>query len=157
MPPDVFFPNTDFGGPWYVTKSYSLSLEDCVSVVARAGGITVLSSPGSYNTRFKKFGTLIDPDIDRMVEICAASGVRGLETIYTYHRNKPYFRSPEETISDEELRQLIDHYEGLADRLGLVKAGGCDYHGRSKPQIALGDLPVPYRYLEHLRAARSGG
>lgn len=155
MQPDVFFPNTDFGGSWYVTKSYSLSLEDCVAVVGRAGGITVLSSPGSYNARFKKDGTLIDPAVDRMIELCAAAGARGLETIYTYHRNKPYFRSSAETIADAQLQELVDHYETLADRLGLIKTGGSDYHGRSKPQIALGDLAVPYRYLETLRAAGS--
>jgi predicted metal-dependent phosphoesterase TrpH len=151
MRPDVFFPRTDFGGPWYVHKAYSLSLEDCVAVVGRAGGVTVLSSPGSYNKLYPKDGTLIDPSVDHTIEVCAAAGVRGLETVYTYHRNKPYYRSTEQTISDEELRLLIDHYESLAGHFGMVKTGGSDYHGHSKPQIALGELPVPYRYLEDLK------
>lgn len=153
VPPTVFYPNTDFGGPWYVSKEYSLTLEDCVAVVGRAGGVCVLSSPGSYNELFKKGGTLIDPGVDRIIEVCATAGVGGLETIYTYHCNKPYFRSPGETIDAGGLAALIDHYEGLADRLGLFKTGGSDFHGTSKPQIGMGELAVPYRYLEGLRLA----
>jgi len=151
--PDVFYPNTDFGGPWYVPKEYSLTLEDCVAVVRRAGGITVLSSPGSYNERFKKDGTLIDPGVDRLIEVCAEAGVGGLETVYTYDRNKPYFRSAGETIGRDGLHALIDHYEALAARLGLVATGGSDFHGASKPQIALGEPGVPYARLEGLKRA----
>jgi len=153
MTPLVFYPNTDFGGPWYVSKEYSLTLEDCVAVVRRAGGVCVLSSPGSYNERFKKDATLIDPAVDRLAEICAAAGVGGLETIYTYHCNKPYYRGPGAGIDAEQLSTLIDHYEDLAERLGMFKTGGSDFHGTPKPQIALGELPVPYRYLEGLRRA----
>ncbi len=151
--PPVFYGKTDFGGPWYVSKEYSLTLEDCVAVVGRAGGACVLSSPGSYNELFKKSATLIDPAVDRIIEVCAAAGVRGLETVYTYHRNKPYFRDRENTIDTAQLGTLIDHYEALADRLGLFKTGGSDFHGTSKPQIGIGELPVPYRYLEGLRRA----
>ncbi len=151
--PQVFYPNTDFGGPWYVPKDYSLTLEDCVAVVRRAGGVCVLSSPGSYNERYKRDATLIDPTVDRITEVCAAAGVRGLETIYTYHRNKPYFRGPGAAIDAAQLGTLIDHYEALAERLGMFKTGGSDFHGAPKPQIALGELPVPYRYLEGLRRA----
>jgi len=151
--PDVFYPNTDFGGPWYVPKSFSLTLEACVALVRRAGGVTVLSSPGSYNGRYKQDGTLIDSETDRIVAACAAAGVECLETVYTYHCNKPYFRSPTETISREELNRLIEHYEALAKQHGMAMTGGSDYHGVSKPQIALGELPVPYRYLEHLKRA----
>jgi hypothetical protein len=153
MRPDVFFPNTDFGGAWYVHKAYSLTLEDCVAVVRRAGGVTVLSSPGSYNARFKKDGTLIDPAVDRMAEVCAAAGVTVLETIYTYDRNKPYYRGNDAGIRLDDLRTLIDHYEEVADRLGMVKSGGSDFHGTPKPQITLGAVPVPYRYLEGLKRA----
>lgn len=153
MVPNVFYPNTDFGGPWYVSKEYSLSLEDCVAVVRRAGGITCLSSPGSYNELYKPEGVLIDPGVDRIVRLCAEAGVGALETIYTYHRNKPYFRTLDETVDDDALRDLVDHYEALADELGLVKTGGSDFHGVSKPQIGIGMLPVPYRYLEGLKRA----
>jgi 3',5'-nucleoside bisphosphate phosphatase len=156
IPPHVFYPNTDFGGPWYVSKEYSLTLEDCVAVVRRAGGLCVLSSPGSNNERFKKDGTLIDPAVDSVVEVCAAAGVLGLETIYTYHRNKPYYRGSDATIDGEQLGALIDHYEALADRFGMVKTGGSDFHGASKPQIGIGELAVPYRYLEGLRQATAG-
>jgi len=153
VPPTAFYPNTDFGGPWYVSKAYNLTLEDCVALVRRAGGVTVLSSPGSYNERFKKDGTLIDPGVDRLIETCASAGVECLETIYSYASNKPYFRKPGETIDPEQLERLIDHYEAVADRLGLVKTGGSDYHGTSKPQVDVGQVTVPYRYLEGLKAA----
>lgn len=153
MTPPVFYPNTDFGGPWYVSKSYSLTLEECAALVHRAGGLTVLSSPGSYNVLYKKDGTLIDPDVDRMVRMCAEAGVECLETVYTYQCNKPYFRSKDDTVGDEQLNQLIEHYESLADELGMTKTGGSDFHGDSKPQIEMGALPVGYRYLENLKKA----
>jgi predicted metal-dependent phosphoesterase TrpH len=153
VPPTVFYRITDFGGPWHVSKESSLTLEDCVAVVRRAGGVCVLSSPGSYHDRFKKDETLIDPAVDRIVEVCAAAGVSGLETIYTCHRSKPYYRGPGDTISEQQLGDLIDHFETLADRHGMFRTGGSDYHGASKPQIAIGDLAVPYRCLEGLRQA----
>ena len=153
MTPNSFYPQTDFGGPWYISKEFNLSLEDCVAVVERAGGICVLSSPGSYNTLYKRDGELIDPAVDEMTKLCAAAGVRGLETIYTYHCNKPYFLSTEDTLDAAALDQLLIHFEQLADQLGLVKTGGSDYHGSSKPQIALGELPVPYRYFTDLKRA----
>ncbi len=156
MTPDVFYPNTDFGGPWYAPKAFSLSLEDCVDVVERAGGVCVLSSPGAYNTKFKKDGTLIDPDVDRMVAYCAAHGVRGLEVVYSYDKNKPYYRGEGQTISRTQLDALIGHYLTLARELGMFATGGSDYHGRSKPQIRLGDVPVAYRYLEELKRAVGG-
>ena len=151
--PQVFYPNTDFGGPWYVSKSYNLTLEGCVTLVRRAGGVTVLSSPGSYNALYKKSGALIDPQVDEMARMCAAAGVECLETVYTYDCNKPYFRSPAETITPEQLAVLVQHYEDLADELGMTKTGGSDFHGTSKPQIAMGSIPVGYRYLEGLRRA----
>jgi len=153
MHPQVFYPNTDFGGPWYVSKSYNLTLEECVALVRRAGGVTVLSSPGSYNVLYKKDGTLIDPGVDRMIRMCAEAGVECLETVYTYQCNKPYFRSKDDTVGDEQLNQLIEHYESLADELGMTKTGGSDFHGDSKPQIEMGALPVGYRYLENLKKA----
>ena len=102
---------------------------------------------------YKKDLTLLDPGVDRLVELTAAAGVRGLETIYSYNHNKPYFKTPAETIDIPSLHKLISHFENLADKLNLVKTGGCDYHGLSKPQIQVGELPVPYRYLTNLKAA----
>lgn len=151
--PEVFYPSSDFGGRWYVSKEFSLSLEDCVALVRRAGGVTCLSSPGSYNALYKKSRALVDPAVDRMVEVCAAAGVECLETIYSYHRNKPYYRSAGETISAAELHALIDHFEALARRHGLTPTGGSDFHGTAKPQIALGEVAVPYRYLTGLKRA----
>jgi 3',5'-nucleoside bisphosphate phosphatase len=153
LDPQTFYPNTDFGGPWYVSKSFSLGLEECVAVVRRAGGVTVLSSPGSYNTLYKKTGALIDPQVDDMIRVCAQAGVDCLETVYSYDCNKPYFRSTAETITPHELGVLIQHYEDLAEALALTKTGGSDFHGASKPQIAMGSIPVGYRYLEGLRRA----
>ena len=151
--PQEFYPNTDFGGPWYVPKSFNLSLEECVALVRRAGGVVVLSSPGSYNTLYKKDGTLTDPQVDKMVRLCAEVGVECLETIYSYDCNKPYFRSSSDTIDTHQLAALIQHYEDLADELGMTKTGGSDFHGASKPQIQVGAVPVGYRYLEGLKRA----
>jgi len=153
IPPEVFYPNSDFGGPWYVSKEFSLSLEACVALVRRAGGVTCLSSPGAYNGLYRRTGELIDPATDRIVEVCAAAGVACLETVYPYQLNKPYYVEAGGGIGPADLDTLIDHYEGLARRHGMTPTGGSDFHGLAKPQIALGDALVPYRYLEDLRRA----
>jgi hypothetical protein len=57
---------------------------------------------------------------------------------------------------EPELRAAL---RSLAGRLGLAVTGGSDYHGRYKPDIALGtalgDLAVPDDLLDALEARRS--
>jgi len=154
--PDVFFNRTSFGGEWHVTKDFSLTLEATVDLIERAGGVPVMAHPGAYNAVFSKTGELIDPSVDEAIAVCAGAGVRGLEVYYTYDKNRPYYRG-ESLISKGQLRELIEHYAEVAELHGLVPTGGTDFHGASKPQIAIGELRIPADVLEDLRAARPNG
>ncbi len=150
---DVFFEKTSFGGDWYVTKDFSLSLEAAVDIIERAGGIPVLAHPGAYNEVFTKHGTLIDPDVDKTIATCVGAGVKGIEVYYSYNKNRPYWDG-DSLISGEQFSELVDHYASLAESHGVLKTGGTDFHGANKPQIEVGEVEVPYCLLEELRAAR---
>ena len=152
LPSDTFFDRTSFGGEWHVPKSMSLTLEESVALIGRAGGVAVVAHPGCYNTSFGKDGTLLDPAVDATVSVCLGAGVRGVEVYYPYDKGRP-FGNAEPLITRDELRALWEHYEALARGHGALVTGGTDFHGSSKPQIEIGEVDVPYRLLEELRAA----
>jgi len=149
---EEFFDRTSFGGDWHVTKEFSLTLEECVALVERAGGVPVLAHPGAYNATFAKTGELIDPAVDDAIRLCAGAGMKGIEVYYTYDKNRPFYNA-EPLITKGELGTLIAHYEEMAESLGLLRTGGTDYHGTSKPQISIGEIDVPYRLVSDLKAA----
>jgi hypothetical protein len=56
---------------------------------------------------------------------------------------------------------LVSKYTAMADRLGLLKSGGSDFHGGNKKDIELGyarGQRVPREFLDGLfERLRSGG
>lgn len=120
---EEFFKRTAGGGDLYVMKEFELSLEDSIKLIHDAGGIAVLAHPGYYDT-------------DRVVESCANAGIDGLEV--NYHYNGNINRS----------KRIVRHVNGLADRYGLEKTGGSDFHnGNSAP---IGSVYVPRFYVERI-------
>ena len=81
------------------------------------------------------------PEMERFIAGLADDGLDGLEC--EYGRYSP------------DLRAAL---RSLAERLGLAVTGGSDYHGRYKPDLALGsglgDLAVPEALLDALEARR---
>jgi predicted metal-dependent phosphoesterase TrpH len=155
VPSQEFFDRTSYGGDWHVSKDFSLKLEESVALIERAGGVPVLAHPGAYNTTFAKGGTMLDPIVDEMVATCAGAGVKGLEVYYTYDKNRPYYNS-EPLISKDELAGLVRHFASLADEHGMLKTGGTDFHGATKPQIEVGEVDARYGLLQGLKDARAG-
>ncbi len=109
----------------YVQRRFSLRAEDAIAVTHAAGGIAVLAHPGSY-TRVR--------DIDDVVRRLRQAGLDGLEIRYTYAHNRGHHNAP-----STEVTALIEHFAALADELKLLKTGGSDYHGATKPGILPGD------------------
>ena len=72
----------------------------------------------------------------------AAAGVMGIEAHYS-----------------EYLPETRLHLASLASGLGMIATGGSDYHGRFKPDIAIGsgrgDLVVPDQVVDDLREAQA--
>ena len=154
FPAQEFFDRTSYGGDWHVSKEFSLRLEESVELITRAGGVSVLAHPGAYNTTFAKGGAMIDPTVDEIVATCAGAGIQGLETYYSYDKNRPFHNS-EPLITKDELAELVGHYAALADKHGMLRTGGTDFHGVTKPQIEVGEVDVRYSLVEALKAARA--
>lgn len=115
------------GRPGYVAKQRS-SPEEAIGAIHAAGGLAVLAHPCFVHPAHL-------PSILRML---VDEGLDGIEVWYSQH----------DAVH-------IEHFGHLADRIGLVKTGGSDYHGDNKPGIEIGsgygDLEVPYRAVEELR------
>ena len=95
--------------------------KDVIRLIREAGGVPVLAHP-IYLKR------------DAVIEQFVKEGLVGLEAYHSGH-------TPE----------MVRHYEQMADRLGLLKTGGSDYHGQSKEGLPIGAVKVPYACVEALR------
>lgn len=77
-------------------------------------------------------------DLEEFLTQLKVDGLDGIEGIYTEY-------TPEQT----------EAYGALADKLGLIKSGGSDFHADNKPHISIGrgtgDLRVPYTLLEIMK------
>ena len=49
----------------------------------------------------------------------------------------------------------VEHYVGLAKRLGLLTTGGSDCHGTVRGQALLGTIKLPYEHVEALKERAS--
>lgn len=115
-------------GPAYVAKM-SFIPEEAISLVHRAGGVTVLAHPILDNTA-------------RHVEMLAGLGLDGIEIYHPVHKQ-----------SD------IKRLKHLAERYRLLVSGGSDFHGRSTMYGMVGSQNVPEELLDNLkqRAAQKRG
>ena len=120
------------GKPAYLERERLLPAE-AIGLAHASGAVAVVAHPTSLG---------FDPaGLERFMAGLAADGLDGMECEYGRY--------------DPELRAGL---RSLAGRLGLAVTGGSDYHGRYKPDIALGtalgDLNVPAELLDALEARR---
>ncbi len=110
------------GKPAYVDK-YRISSTDAIAMIRNAGGMAVLAHPG-----------LLKPlsvfSFEEMLCCLREAGLNGIEVWYPEH-------SAAQTA----------YYAQMADRYGLIKTGGTDFHGSVKPGVQMGigrgDFCVP--------------
>ena len=95
-------------------------------MICAAGGVAVIAHPFSWE--------LDEAKLEAGLRELKAVGLVGIEAQYSEH-------TPEQTVT------LLR----LAKKLDLLTTGGSDYHGQTKPDIALGkgfgSLCVPDDYL----------
>lgn len=120
-----FFNRTKAGGDLFVRKDFELPLEDCIKLIHGAGGLAVFAHPGFH-------------DFENVVKTCAGAGIDGLEVEYFYGFGK-----------DEDAK-VVSRISELAERYGLLKTGGSDFHDRNHG-ADLGSVPVPYEWLERMK------
>ena len=117
------------GKPAFVPKE-KLEAEAGIDIIHRTGGLAVLAHPLFCGARG-------DEDLTALVRRLARAGLDGIECYYSKHL-------PEHSV----------FYLRLAVENGLLVTGGSDFHGPTQTKdIRLGELAVPYRLLEKLKAA----
>jgi len=116
------------GKPAYVDK-YRVNCERAIEIILEAGGIPVLAHPILLNFDKKK-------TID-LFALLKDMGLKGVEVYYP--ENSP---------------DMTTFYIELAQRYGLLKTGGTDFHGSLKPDIQMGsgrgDFFVPYEVYKKI-------
>jgi len=116
------------GKPAYVDK-YRVDCSRAIEIILDAGGIPVLAHPILLN--FDKNET------NDLFALLKDMGLKGIEVYYP--ENPP---------------GMTTLYSKLAERYGLLKTGGTDFHGSLKPDIQMGsgrgDFVVPYESYEKL-------
>ena len=117
--------------PCNVAKRY-FPIAEAISLIQRAGGVTSLAHP-AYISRDRQV-------LKRLFDAFVAYGLDGIEV-----------------YSNQATNDDIDWFLGEAYRRGLLVTGGSDYHGGGQEELVLGglrgNLRVPYRCVEELRAA----
>ncbi|MDW8262103.1 MAG: PHP domain-containing protein [Phycisphaerales bacterium] len=119
------------GRPAYVEKD-RLSSREAIDLIRQAGGVAVLAHP--VQLRRENFA-----QVETIVKQLMDEGLGGLEVLHSDH----------DELTVRELQRI-------AERFGLLKTGGSDFHGSNKPEIRLGvanGRVVPREWFEALRDA----
>ena len=106
-------------------KRVKNTTDETIAMIHRCGGISVIAHPSLIR----------DPGL---VDALIREGAMGIEVLCHEHDSA-----------------AVQKFSDMADRDGLLKTGGSDYHGDmlEKP-FRLGDLRVPYRFYLELKDAR---
>lgn len=121
---EAFIKYLGMGAPAYVPR-VRLSPEECVRLIADAGGVAALAHPAQTH--------LADDALDSLLKRLKGCGLWGIEAVYSGH-------SPEQ----------IYYFLSLADKYGLFPTAGSDFHGANSPGIDLG-MPVSEDFLPWAR------
>ena len=121
------------GRPAYVERT-RLDPATAIDLARRSAAVPVLAHPHTIGVAAQDYETAFRE--------LAVAGLAGIECYYAEY-------SPD----------LRTHLARLCDRLGLIATGGSDYHGRYKPDVAVGigrgDLVVPDDVVDQIAAART--
>jgi predicted metal-dependent phosphoesterase TrpH len=101
------------GAPAYFDKE-RLTARQAIELVQQSGGVAVLAHPVQLRTEN-------DAQLERIVKDLTDLGLAGLEVMHSDHD-----------------AAMVEKYTKLADRYGLIKTGGSDFHGTNKKNINLG-------------------
>ena len=101
------------GAPAYFDKE-RLTPRQAFERIAASGGVAVLAHPIQLRTEN-------DAQLERVVKDLVDLGLAGIETIHSDHDDA-----------------WVEKCSALAERFGLIKTGGSDFHGMNKKDISLG-------------------
>jgi len=116
------------GKPGYVKKE-RIRLEEAVSLIKNAGGISIIAHPVSLNYKnITEFESILKGFID--------AGVDGIEAYSSMHKTSE-----------------INDFIALAATYNLIISGGSDYHGDKDEKIGyyLPSKPIPYEIYDRIK------
>jgi predicted metal-dependent phosphoesterase TrpH len=105
---------------------FKYTAKEAVQLIKEAGGLAFLAHPHMLSDKSW---------IEKFVEI----GIDGLEVVY------PRF---------SEAKKLL--YKETADKYGLLKSGGSDAHGSYKKFTNVGEVTIPYEWVEEMKSRVKG-
>jgi 3',5'-nucleoside bisphosphate phosphatase len=123
------------GGSAYVSRE-RMKPGEAIGMIRAAGGLAVLAHPVQLRTEN-------DAQLHRVIKDLADMGLVGIEVIHSDH-------------GAEDLEKFMR----IADRYGLLKTGGSDFHGVNKKEIQLGvanGQRIPRALMDQLVASLSTG
>ena len=104
-----------------------------IRFIKSMGAVAVLAHP---------FLSLEEDQLREFLPEAVAAGLDGMEVYYS-------------TYDREQTRLALE----IAEEYGLLRSGGSDFHGENKPDISIGigrgELTVPMRFLQELKARRT--
>jgi hypothetical protein len=118
------------GGSAYFDKE-RIPASEAIDLIRRSGGLTVLAHAFQLRTEN-------DAQLERIVKDLTDLGLAGIEVYHSDHNDA-----------------WIAKCSALADRFGLLKTGGSDFHGTNKKNIDLGIAhghAVPREFYDRLVA-----
>ena len=118
------------GGLAYFDKE-RLAPARALELIHQSGGVAVLAHPIQLRTEN-------DAQLERVVKDLLDLGLGGVEVLHSDHD-----------------AAWVEKCTRLAERFGLIKTGGSDFHGRNKESIRLGDANgrrVPREFFDKLSA-----
>ncbi len=109
-------------------ERYHPSQEKSFEVVHAAGGLAIMAHPRYWRDEWRIAGrdyAMAETELKRLKDV----GLDGIEAIYQAN-------SMEDNIE----------FTRIADKVGLIKTAGSDFHGATKPEITLG-MNVPEKFI----------
>jgi predicted metal-dependent phosphoesterase TrpH len=97
---------------------------EAIDLIKQAGGVAVMAHPMLTQK-------------DELIPRFAAAGLKGLEVHYP-----------------NCMETVVQFYERIAKKNGLIATGGSDAHGKAKPYTYVGKKSVPMEVVEQLHQAR---
>jgi hypothetical protein len=117
------------GCPAYFDKG-RVPPRKAIEMIRQAGGIAVAAHP----VHLKREN---DAQLNGIIKDLVDMGLRGIEVMHSDHTPN-----------------LVEKYSAIADRYGLLKTGGSDFHGSNKKGVELGLVQgkrVPREWFDALR------
>lgn len=104
---------------------FKYSVKEAIQLIKQCGGLSFLAHPQMLPN-------------GAWIEEFVTLGLDGIEAVYP-------------RLSEAKTA----YYIGLADKLGILKSGGSDAHGSYKKFTNIGEVSIPYQWVEEMKNRKS--